>query len=398
MKRFIFFVSILSFNPAFSQVKRVFHFDSFMDGVAVLEDGQNLNIWGFEQLLPVNLSKQLPSPTIYCELGDTVEIILDNTSLEAHTIHLHGLDVDQANDGVPSTSFFVQPGQQGSYSFIAKYPGNYLYHCHVTSVLHVQMGMYGMLIVAQPGGIKELFPGGPKYNREYSWLGADIDKSWHDDYTTIGSFVNFEPDYFQISGKGGSDLWSDSSLSIYGARINEPLLFRIFNVGFGSQTYYFPSSMDAYINSSDGRFVPQVLKVDSLVVYPGERFSVLGYPNTMAQDSIRIDFRDLKEAYWGSQNIPFEVNGVFGIDPLNTASKIHPNPNSGKFDIKFPNSVVFKSLQVFDSKGQVCWESQFPGEYIGREYEVDLSLAPGLYYLRIRALSGDFFQRLIISK
>ena len=146
---------------------------------------------------------------------------------------MHGLDVDQNNDGVPSTSFFVQPGESGTYSFKADYTGNFLYHCHVGSVLHLQMGMYGAVIVRPANGVKEVYSGGPAYDREYIWLTHEIDKSWHDDYTAIGAFTNYFPDHFQINGKSKNLIYNDSSVSIYNAFIGERLHLRLLKIGYG---------------------------------------------------------------------------------------------------------------------------------------------------------------------
>jgi len=108
---------------------------------------------------------QLPGPVIYCRAGDTLVIRLKNLGVtdplapnDPHTIHLHGLDVNTANDGVPETSVAAIPAndlQNGAgnvitYQFIPDKPGTFMYHCHQEADIHVQMGMYGALIVYNP--------------------------------------------------------------------------------------------------------------------------------------------------------------------------------------------------------------------------------------------------------
>jgi len=112
---------------------------------------------------------QLPGPLIYCRAGDTVIIRFKNLGVtdarapnDPHTIHLHGLDVNAANDGVPETSVAAIPGgdpvaalQPGAgnviyYEFTATNPGTYMYHCHQEADIHVHMGMYGALVVYNP--------------------------------------------------------------------------------------------------------------------------------------------------------------------------------------------------------------------------------------------------------
>ena len=104
-----------------------------MDGTFLSEDGTYTPYWGFGEFNP-NLTNQritLPSPLLIYDLNDSVYLKLHNLSPETHTIHLHGLDVTQINDGVPSTSFGVLFNDSAIYKFKAKHPGTYLYHCHV---------------------------------------------------------------------------------------------------------------------------------------------------------------------------------------------------------------------------------------------------------------------------
>jgi len=108
---------------------------------------------------------QLPAPVIHARVGDTVVIRLKNLGVtdprapnDPHTVHLHGLDVNTANDGVPETSVAAIPAndpQAGAgnvvvYQFIPNTAGTYMYHCHQEADIHVQMGMYGALVVYNP--------------------------------------------------------------------------------------------------------------------------------------------------------------------------------------------------------------------------------------------------------
>lgn len=74
--------------------------------------------------------------------------------LDFHTVHLHGAHVATQLDGFPETSFGVpmwMNPEEGppvaTYFFQPEHPGTYMYHCHVEASEHVQMGMYGALIV-----------------------------------------------------------------------------------------------------------------------------------------------------------------------------------------------------------------------------------------------------------
>ena len=76
-------------------------------GEKVIANGDTLRVYGFAPSLSAH--PPIPAPLIEANQGDSVHIDFWNVSqLHHHTIHLHGLDVDQANDGVPFLSFSVE--------------------------------------------------------------------------------------------------------------------------------------------------------------------------------------------------------------------------------------------------------------------------------------------------
>ncbi len=168
---------------------------------------------------------QFPGPMITCAEGDTVIITLKNLGViglpsppdpnpdpnnpitytpnnppnDPHTIHLHAIDVDAANDGVPETSVAAVPANAGSpgagnvvvYMFTPKIAGTYFYHCHQEADIHVTMGMYGALLVynrGEAGAASANAGGGPgksgtlhgfKYDKDYVLLLSETDVRQH---------------------------------------------------------------------------------------------------------------------------------------------------------------------------------------------------------------------------
>ncbi|HMU63168.1 MAG: copper oxidase [Nitrosomonas sp.] len=99
---------------------------------------------------------RLPSPVIRVEVGDIVQIVLENTHYFPHSIHLHGVDHPFAHhehggqDGVPQTSEIeLMPGDRRVYQFQARQPGTMFYHCHVQTHTHLAMGLAGMIIIEE---------------------------------------------------------------------------------------------------------------------------------------------------------------------------------------------------------------------------------------------------------
>ena len=91
----------------------------------------------------------VPGPVIRAREGDTIQVTLHNAdSKMAHSIDLHAAQIS------PQTGFAdVLPGQSRTFSFVARRPGVFMYHCGTSPVLqHIGMGMYGAFVVDPAGG------------------------------------------------------------------------------------------------------------------------------------------------------------------------------------------------------------------------------------------------------
>lgn len=91
----------------------------------------------------------VPGPVIRVTEGDTVEVTLKNSDQHmAHSVDFHAAEVS------PQVNFAdVLPGKTKTFSFVARRPGVFLYHCGTSPVLqHIAMGMYGAIIVDPIGG------------------------------------------------------------------------------------------------------------------------------------------------------------------------------------------------------------------------------------------------------
>ncbi|MCY1143140.1 multicopper oxidase family protein [Actinoplanes sp. Pm04-4] len=97
---------------------------------------------------------QVPGPEIAVTVGDTLEVTLRNRDIDRGvTLHWHGYDVPNDQDGVPGvTQDVVLPGGQFVYRFKADQAGTYWYHTHSASDIGVRMGLYGVLVVRPAPG------------------------------------------------------------------------------------------------------------------------------------------------------------------------------------------------------------------------------------------------------
>jgi FtsP/CotA-like multicopper oxidase with cupredoxin domain len=92
---------------------------------------------------------RVPGPEIRVRQGDLVEVTLVNKDIDdGVTIHWHGVDVPNAEDGVAGvTQDAVLPGGRYTYRFRAEQLGTFWYHSHQVSSEQVRRGLYGAFVI-----------------------------------------------------------------------------------------------------------------------------------------------------------------------------------------------------------------------------------------------------------
>ena len=274
----------------------------------VIEDGkltydnQSLN-WklsaNWQHLWEMQTTASIPSPMIWAEQGDHLYVTLINLGMpvsklnDPHTIHLHGAHVATQLDGFPESSFSVpmwmgptEVPPTASYYFMPEHPGTYMYHCHVEASEHVQMGMYGALVIypsvkslaaaliekdhwgywCYKGEVQKHIPRYAShrnfaynnimtyFDKEYVMLLSDIDLKWHQTVqTTVETGISFnasdfKPNFWLLNGRAFPDtllphpqtppVGSNLNLSQINyetyvhIRTDEKFLLRMINMGY----------------------------------------------------------------------------------------------------------------------------------------------------------------------
>ena len=266
-----------------------------MMGSETLADGTSLRSWYFTNGGGFNGDRTVPSPVIEANEGEQVEITL--SSMMPHTIHLHGLDVDQQNDGVPTTSFVVQGSY--TYTFTAPHAGTYMYHCHVDTNKHFEMGMFGTIIIRPSNGdTGVIWTGGPAFDKEYIWQLTTYDSTWHSGMGGMGgggsNLARYRPDYFMINGKDGANANNDSTTAIT-AGAGQRVLVRV------NGTSYMPGivrlgGLSFEVVASDGRPLAQPYTATELFCAAGERYDIILTMPSAGQYTGSIEYRDIRNA------------------------------------------------------------------------------------------------------
>ncbi|MFT5777316.1 MAG: FtsP/CotA-like multicopper oxidase with cupredoxin domain [Crocinitomicaceae bacterium] len=367
--RLLIFLMIFQLSTLFGQADINVLLIARNTGKKVLANSDTIRVFGFA--LSLSAEPGVPGPTITANEGDSIHIDLWNVSQGApHTIHLHGLDVDQQNDGVPHLSFEVGHMDHGFYHFKAPEAGTYLYHCHVASTIHVQAGMYGLIIIKPTDGSNTTWNGGFPFTNENSFFLSEIDTNWHTDSvllhehdTTLSimpiNIPDFHPQFFLINGLSDQQL-IDSNLT-FNSAVGQVDYTRLTNIGYCGTRIIFPSELNARIVDSDGRPLNIEEISDTVYVYPGERYGVLTESDVEFQGQITYEYFDLNTMLLkGTQVVPVDVSGFAALPEIPSdefSFKIVPNPSSKKAKVVFElEEEGMVGLRIVDLTGKVVSE------------------------------------------
>jgi len=208
-----------------------------------LEPGKTVRAWSY--------NGQVPGPLIKVAVGDRVRIVVKNELPQSTALHLHGIDIPNAMDGVPFvTQDPITPGESFSYDFVAKLPAVGMYHSHDYALGQVSDGMAGTILVGdQP------LPAG------YGPVTQEIPMVLND-AGVIG---------FSLNGK------SFPATAPIVTKPGETVEIHYLNEGAQIHPMHLHGIRQLVI-SKDGNALPQPYLSDTVLVAPGERYTVLVRP------------------------------------------------------------------------------------------------------------------------
>jgi len=105
------------------------------DAVQEIAPGVKVPLWTF--------NGSVPAPFIHVRQGDEVHVTFQNKTPLAHSIDFHAATT-------PWNVWYqpVAPGKSLTFSFVAKYPGVFMFHCGTPpAFMHISSGMYGAVVV-----------------------------------------------------------------------------------------------------------------------------------------------------------------------------------------------------------------------------------------------------------
>ena len=103
-------------------------------------------------------SMPVPGPVLSLVRDDPVAVTIVNRSHDRAAIHWHGIELESFPDGVPNWSGsgrttlpLIAPQDSLTVRFTPPRAGTFIYHSHANEMQQISSGLYGALIVTEPG-------------------------------------------------------------------------------------------------------------------------------------------------------------------------------------------------------------------------------------------------------
>lgn len=215
----------------------------------------------------------VPGPTIIADEGDLVRVTLRNKSLNNHTIHIHGPTViAYDHDGTANVAQIpVKPDQEFTYEFVASPVGTHLYHCHVNANEHMDMGLYGAIIIHKKGDEKVdqdllvmLDEWDSKFSKEEGFKPTTSGDKQSADVGNPRNIARYN--LFTINGNA----WTDEYPNVILGQAGQKIRVRFINMGSWPHNMHFHGHTLTQV-TQDGRSTPGRPQSDSVGILPGER-------------------------------------------------------------------------------------------------------------------------------
>lgn len=222
-------------------------------------------------------------------LSDTLNLTLNINGMtpqeaapyDGHTIHMHGADVSQAEDGVPETGAATN-GDTYTWTPASNQLGSNLYHCHVHTVKHLEMGMYAALI-GRPKNTSGAWLNQITHNTATAWnyvqnyVFGSVDPAYHTATGDSTVFADYNPKYFLISGNEGKT--TSAPAITLAAAVNKKVALRLLGLHSVNGTFAIKdasgNAKSFTIYAEDGRELSSPQTVTSLDLSPGQRADII---------------------------------------------------------------------------------------------------------------------------
>jgi len=244
------------------------------EDMAELGPGLKTKVWAYNGVVP--------GTPIVVNPGDDLTVEATNHLKLATSIHWHGVEVPNDQDG---TMVGIEPGRTFTYHFKVPAAGTFWYHSHTRPVLdQVDMGLYGAFIVKAPEDAK--YTSDQTFLLDDWYLGARGERlsgtAAKEGMERIGNVET-------VNGKTGD------AIPPFNVKQGELHKLRFINASTAAVHTLKLTKGQFRVTHTDGHALTRPYLTDTLVLQPAERFDVeyaaMGTPSSM--ERIEATDRDL---------------------------------------------------------------------------------------------------------
>jgi manganese oxidase len=215
--------------------------------------GEVVQAWAYNGMVP--------GPRIDLDVGDKVEVQITNELPIGTDIHWHGIDVPNDQDGVsPITQDLVTSGETYTYGFTVTEPAIGMYHAHAHAHEAVPNGLFGTMYVGDVGA-----PAG----RTVSGIDIPADLEIAQDLPMVLNDAGVIG--LSLDGK------SFPATTPIVAAVGDWLRMTYFNEGLQVHPMHL-HGFEQIVIAKDGEPLDHPYAADTILVAPGERYTVLFNP------------------------------------------------------------------------------------------------------------------------
>jgi FtsP/CotA-like multicopper oxidase with cupredoxin domain len=201
---------------------------------------------------------QVPGPRIDLEVGDKVEVEITNELPLGTDIHWHGIDVPNDQDGVaPITQELVTTGESYTYRYTVTEPAIGMYHAHAHGDQAIPNGLFGTMYIGEIA---------PPAGRTVSGIDIPADLTIAQDIPMV---VN-DAGVIGLTLNGKSFPATDPLVVQQGDWVT----VTYYNEGLQVHPMHL-HGFEQIVYAKDGEPLDQPYAADTILVGPGERYTVL---------------------------------------------------------------------------------------------------------------------------
>jgi len=215
-----------------------------------VEPGKFVDGWSYNGVIP--------GPIIRANVGDKIRIVLKNELPESTSLHMHGVRVPNAMDGVdPYTQKPIEPGASFTYEWTALEPAVGMYHSHHDAQVQVPNGMAGAILIGDWKSMAMTAAGGR--TKDANNVAEQEVVMVLNDSGTIGLSLNAK---------------SFPATTPYSLGIGETMVVHYFNEGSMTHPMHLHQPTGLVV-ALDGKVLESPYWADTINVAPGERWTVV---------------------------------------------------------------------------------------------------------------------------